>query len=152
MLEDIDAFQAQLREEDKEEIYEQAFKSLKERILRFQDTLADRLEKEQTILSVLNYIVEQEKTNTERQQKSKLKREIAWHLRLINTYSNKIHRLKEELRNKERGLYLNYYLKEGKRFFEKEQYEKALDSWEQVLKLSPDNAYVHGKLQEIIES
>jgi len=45
-----------------------------------------------------------------------------------------------------------FYLKKGDWFFTQGRLEEALDAWEVVLKVSPDNEYIHSKLSQIMDT
>lgn len=44
-----------------------------------------------------------------------------------------------------------YCQKKGRYYYETNRIEEALDMWEEVLKIEPDNEYIHSKLHEIVK-
>ena len=50
------------------------------------------------------------------------------------------------------GKLSSFNLKKGKQLFEQDRIEEALDAWEEVLKVNPDNEYIRSKLEQIIDS
>jgi len=47
---------------------------------------------------------------------------------------------------------IRFNIEKGKWFFERGQYNKAMDAWEEVLKVNPDHEYIHSKLNEMISN
>ena len=55
------------------------------------------------------------------------------------------------LEDKIYSVLIDQSIENGKDLFEKEDYEKALDEWEKVLRFDPSNEFIHRKLDELLE-